>query len=236
MADVEDKIIVKNLQVEYSKLSNDILEKSTELSSILEKGKLDRKLTADKKKEALLTIQEREAESNIIHANLEARNIELQESTALLQTQFEQLESNIKQKTKDLIRVNGQVLAAEAEYERYLTVIGDIDKAKEELQSNINLRDECIKQFVLIDEQRNAVLLDISTKQSESEGILKAARDELSQLVYLSEQKKKEALQAEDRVKTYTDELYAHMNDYQIVKARLENVWSKTFPELELPL
>lgn len=42
--------------------------------------------------------------------------------------------------------------------------------------------------------------------------------------------------QSQYRLKTYTDELYTHMNDYQVLKMRLEKHWKEVFPELDMPL
>ena len=41
---------------------------------------------------------------------------------------------------------------------------------------------------------------------------------------------------AEFELKKYTDNLYTAMNDWQIIRDRLEVRWQKEFPELRLPL
>lgn len=236
MADTEDIISVHNLQVEYTKLTNDIPKKSAELSLIYK--------DIEKAKSELLSIQQKKKEEehnleDITNRLHEQRNISrTQESVAkeeisILTKEHDELVLKIRQSTKELSRLNNQVLSAQDEY---IELQRDLQKVQAILISDTDTRNELTNQISFLDVTKEVLEKEISTKTSELNTKLKEGREELSKLVYLANQKREEAEQAQYRVKMYTDELYVHMNDYQVIKTRLENVWKTTFPELELPL
>ncbi len=239
MADTEDKITVRNLQAEYDRLTSEIPTKASELSLIykdIEKAKselkdiISRKETLDKE----MSTQHASLDDRV--TNLETRERESADKLALADKEHKDKLVAIKEATHDLSRINFQVLQANEEHDKHLEVLKDQQSALIVLNDIIGRIKAAELQIALLEEEKGQILLDISTIHEQSESKLKEARDELAALVHLKEQNKIEAAEAQARVKTYTDELYTKMNDYQIVKARLEGVWQKTFPELELPL
>jgi chromosome segregation ATPase len=239
MADTDDKITVHNLQVEYDKLTNAIPKKAAELSLIykdIERAKSELAQIETTKSQSLADIESKEKDLQEKHTGLSNHQISVSENVAQLGTQLLAIQSDIKLATKELVRSNAKVLAAEEEYTKYQAILANIEELEAQNSLKVIERDIILEQVRLLDEERIKILEDISTKTLESDSKLKEAREELSKLVYLSSEKQKEADQAAFRVKTYTDELYTHMNNYQIVKARLEGVWKQTFPELELPI
>lgn len=239
MADAEDVITVRNLQVEYDRLTHDIPKKASELSLIykdIEKAKseladinLQKEASAKECADQLTAVE---------HAknSLTQRENDHKEEVRRLETQHKYQTSLTRDATKELERRNAQVLAAGEEYDKYIQLTKDIDEKAAEYVVLLTGIEQAKELLVLLETEKGKILQDISTESEVWEGKLKAARDELSTLVRLAEEKNKEAALAQARVKTYTDELYTHMNDYQVVKGRIETVWKQTFPELELPL
>lgn len=235
----EDAILVRNLQADYDNLTRKIPEASSELSGLykdIEKAKSDLKAIEAQKLQST-------SEASVALANVETEKRTLEQNTKEHQTKVIEADTElkttllkVKESLKDLSRVNEMVLAANEELDALKQLLVKSDEAQFNLlslQSDIVALKKEIELLTLARDEMNA---ELSTSSTEWESKLKAARDELAVLVHMASEKTKEAEQAQYRVKTYTDELYTHMNNYQIVKSRLELVWQKTFPELEIPL
>ena len=87
-----------------------------------------------------------------------------------------------------------------------------------------------------LEEKRNKLKKEISEMLDSSTFELTKAREELVKITEAVKIKIKEAEQAEYKCKKYVDELYTHMNDYEIVRLRLETVYNTKFPELDLKI
>lgn len=239
MADVQDQITVKNLQVEYDHLTREIPKKASELSLIykdIEKAKSDLNELNVKREAAKAATKKEHDKLESIKSEIEQRKRDDATEIATLKGELQSLDRKHKEATHSLVRANEQILAAQNELAAIEKKMKEGEETEKQLyETIINLKKAQSELDVLYGEARK-VKQEISTEIGISEVKLKEARDELSKLVYLAEEKKKEASQAEYRVKAYTDQLYTHMNDYQIVKSRLEEKWKTSFPELELPL
>lgn len=239
MADAEDKITVRNLQAEYDRLTHEIPSKASELSIIykdIERAKSELKEIESKRDTVTNDIQASHLALDDREKSVSKKEKDSEERVNKSKSEHTTKQSEIRLAIKELSRLNAQVLQAKEEYDKYQEQLRDRDIVLLQLDDIIGRIKTAQVQVDLLEEEKGRILGDISTAHEASEGKLKEARNELSRLVHLAEEKRVEAEQAQARVKTYTDELYTNMNDYQIVRARLEGVWKKTFPELELPL
>lgn len=239
MPKVDDEITVRNLQVEYDHLTKAIPTKASELSLIfkdIEKAKAELNALRSHHDVVIEGTAAEIAKADEARQNLEQREQQSQEKVSKAATDLKQVKDDTKEATRELARLNASILTAQEEYNKYVADMETMKQALTELDDIVGRIKTLKLEIDILEEQKRLILEDISTSHEDSEVKLKEARDELATLVRLADEKTKEAEQAEYRVKTYTDELYKHMNDYQIVKSRLEGVWKKTFPELELPL
>jgi chromosome segregation ATPase len=239
MAEVEDVIAVRNLQVEYDRLTQDIPKKAGELSLLykdIERAKSELKQLQDdqafSKKETAQHIEDVE----VVKRGLTQREEQHAEEIRRLETEHKYKTALTKDAVRELARINAQVLSAGEEYQKYSDLVADSEAKGIEHATVLGNVERAKQMLTFLESEKDKVLQDISTESQAWEGKLKRARDELSTLVHLAEEKRVEAEQSQARTKTYTDELYTHMNDYQIVKSRIAEVWKTTFPELELPL
>lgn len=236
MPDVYDNITAKNLEAQHQQLTEKVASKFEELSLIVADAKKELEVVRKEKELLILDSIKKQEAIKVSVDNFTQLEQGLKESVSTLLVQKDDISKAIKKATKELIHTNGQVLTAQQEYEQYQKLIADIQLLEEKLANLVPNHELLTSQVKLLDEERIRIMGDISTKYQESEGTLNVARNELSKLVYLAEEKKKEALEAESRTKAYTDQLYTSMNDYQIIRARLEDKWKQTFPELALPI
>lgn len=236
MADIEDTIISQNLKIENERLDQEIPRKTAQLS----------KTIADAKSELLAIKQEEEQTKKDTKEKLNNFAVEKkahEDRLSDIKLQHEEisrshndLTGKVKQSTKELSRLNSQVLSATNELE---TLLGNISEGNEKLATitELVLKAEILKETVKsLEDRRNSLLLEISTKIEQSEGILKASKEQADIWEHIAEKKKDEANESESRKEQNLKELYQNLTDYQIIKARIETAWDKTFPELEIPL
>ncbi len=153
-----------------------------------------------------------------------------------LESEFNDIKKQISLSLKELGRVNQQVITANTELEELKSSTDNFKEKKDELDKiNESIEIAKINLFNLQEEQ-NRYITDISTVNNDLHGKIREATSELEVLAHLAEQKKDEASQAQIRTKRYVDEMFKHMNDYQVVKSRIEVYWNKAFPELDIPL
>lgn len=236
MADIEDNIQAENFKVDLPRLEQLVRQKEAELTVIIDESQRELKQIEIERQKL---IREKEDCFNLVSTERtvhEERLKGIQEEAIQLVVNGKEETKKVREALKELTRVNGQVLSANNELEE---LVEKIKKAEVKLEdiANLIIQAESLKDEIYsLIQERNLLLVQKSTQKSQWEGEQKEAMNELSRLVYLAETKKKEASEAEARTEAYTKQLYTNMNDYQVVRARLEGVWEKTFPELKLPL
>lgn len=239
MAEENLEIKAANLRVELNYLLQAIPERSAELSVLhrnIEKAQSDYNQILDQQNQV-----ESDCSKQIEDIAVERNNLQVQKRTIEVQ-QLEWsktlsiIKDEVKIANKELRWVNDKIFKGEAE-------VLDIENKKIAIQKDIDEMvilvariDELKTSIGVFEDYKQKITSEISSTLDASDKQLADARKEYLELEDKTHQRLQESAQAEFRVKTYTDELYSHMNDYAIVRARIEQKWNQTFPELDLPL
>lgn len=237
---MEDQdILIKNKEAELAGLKLECLEKAEELTSILisidsaKKERIDLdKEKADFEEYCTKIRSELKAESDRI--NVEKTNlVQLKETSS---KELEVLRVNIKTANKELSLANDRVFGAKAEYDDVIKKKDEILLKVAELNLLVEMLPKLQSDILELEGKRNKLRVEISEMLDASTAELTKAKEDLVKITKEVEIKVKEAEQAEYRCKTYVDELYTHMNNYQVVKDRLESIYKTKFPELDLKI
>lgn len=229
----------KDLEAEVSTIKSEIQDKAVELTSILgqiESAKVEQSAfqaekqafydERDKEKAALaLARTEIATEKEQFATEKESKVKELKE-----------ISSDIKDRQRELTRLNGSCLNAASDVERLskekleietkITELANLVVRYEELQSSIKSADS---ELATINGKVATALVEGDAEISLQKEKIATLRNEF-QVVSLQKDK------TEYELKDLTDRLYQFRTDYQVIKDRIEGVWGKTFPELEIPL
>lgn len=235
----EKEIQYKNYEAELIGLRTECIEKASELSSILK--------SIDSIKNEIEDLELKKIEiqryCDKIRSELTEENVRIISEKTNLMTlketstkELKQLQNDIKTANRELGWSNDKVFKAQEEF-------NSIEKEKIDAQNKILEMNLLLKQIPILEreiqdleEKRNLVRSDTSDMLAKSTNELQQAKEILQKLQESVAKKVEEANTAEYRLKKYTDELFTHMNDYEVVRSRLENIWNKTFPELELKI
>ena len=232
-------IQIRDREAELAGLKLECREQAENLTSIL--------ISVDTAKKDLIDIDTKKAEFDeyvvkttiLLKEENDRINAEKVNLIGLKETstkELKQIQNDTKAANKDLSLANDRVFKAKGEIE-------DLLKQKEHVilkVSELNLLVEMLPKLQTdisnLEEKRNELRKEISEMLDASTSELTKAREELVKITKEVEKKIEEANQAEYKCKKYVDELYTHMNDYEIVKMRLETVYNTKFPELDLKI
>lgn len=228
-----------NLRVELGYLLQAIPERSADLSGIIKQvAKAKSNLVAIQEASTLaLEADKKERDAmSLERAELAAQHIALEAEKADWTTKLTVSKEEVRLANKELRWVNDKIFKGEDE-------VKTLEGRKEKLQADINEMillvariEELKEQVATLQSQRQNVETEALHVAESTEAKLISTAKKLAEMEEKTRQKVVEAAEAESRLKMYTDQLYSHMNDYAIVKARLEVQWKQVFPELELPL
>lgn len=235
----ELQLTKQDLEAHVAFLKNETIEISTSISLSLrelENAKAEVVVAKAEKAKIYVDIDKERSELKEEYVRIDVQKKELADLKETTNIELVNLKANIKGANKDLGWVNDKVLKADDEYheleQKRNTILREIEE-KTALRDKIIATKEELESF---EEKRDKVKSQISEMIDASTLDLKLAQEELKTISRLVEEKNQEKNQAEYMLKKYTDELHSHMNDWYTIKSRLESVWNKTFPELELPL
>lgn len=235
----EIDIQIRDKEAQLSGLNLECVEKASELTRTLISSAESKQSVTDhyvqKKLEfdeycdkRLLDIKEK-------NEKLDERteSVTLRETTA---KQLSSLQNDLKTSNKELSWVNDKIFKAKGE-------LKEVEESKEKTMlsvSRLNLLVELLpkleKDIELLVNKKLKLTSDISEMLDSSTLELTKAREELLRITDFAKLKVEEANQAEYRCKTYVDELYSHMNNYEVVRSRLESVFKTRYPELDLKI
>jgi len=146
------------------------------------------------------------------------------------------LKDEIKVANKELSLANNRVLLAKEEYK-------EVSKKKDEsevlilkLNTLVEILPKIQTDILELTEKRDKLKIIISEMLDSSTLELTKAKEELNKITEAVKEKVKEMNTAEYKLKKFTDELFTHMNNYEIIRSRLETVYKTKFPELELTI
>lgn len=235
----QEQIEHNNLEAHSAVLKQEIGEKAQELNSLTKsvdaaKGILTESNRVKKEHDELMAseLQKLADARKEFSDEKEKHEKDKKTGTDNLQT----INSNIGKANKELARINASCLNATTDLDNKNK---EIAAAQEKLLplTDLVLKFEEIKENIRLAEIELArVTQEAETLKKQSDVDMSEAKEQLANLRNESQVKQMEVDTAAFNLKSYTDQLYTAMNDYQVIKTRLENVWGKTFPELEIPL
>ena len=235
----ELEILIRNRDSELSGLRLECLQEAQTLTSIL--------ISIDSAKKELIDINLAKAEfdryviekTELISAENDRIIVERMKIAELIVTselEIKQRKDEIKIANKELSLANSRVFKAKDEVEEVTGKKEEILKKVTELSLSVELLPELQLEILELENKRGKIRSEISEMLDSSTLELQKAKEELSKLQKEVLLKISESNQAEYRCKKYVDELYTHMNDYEIVRSRLESIYNTKFPELDLKI
>lgn len=239
MADIEDRIQINNLEVEKARLVNEVTAEANKLTALtteINQFYADVAAFEKTKREVYKEIAKENKDIEKKKSNLDDKEKEYSVLFAKKEKELKHIGEKIKDSGKALGKLNLQVLNAEDEFRE---LIKDIEKRTVDFNALPNLVQEIAElkgQITVLKNQKGQLNQEISTQLEDFDNKLKKGQEELEKIKTLAIHKELEAAEAQALTKRYTDELYTHMNDFQVVKGRLQTQWNKVFPELDMPL
>lgn len=235
----EKEILIRDKDAELAGLKLECSEKALELTSILisiDTAKQER-IDLDKEKadfEVHCTKNRSELKEENDRINAEKANlVQLKETSS---KDLDVLKLNIKAANKELSVANDRVFGAKAEHVEVIKKKDEVLLKVAELNLLVEMLPKLQTDITELEEKRNKLRTEISEMLDASTSELQKAKEDLAKITEEVKIKVKEAEQAEYKCKKYVDELYTHMNDYQVVKDRLESIYKTKFPELDLKI
>jgi len=232
----EQEIKIRDREAELVGLRTECLEKAVELSSILvsiDSAKKERIKLEEEKKEFEAFCDEKRIEFKVSNDQITAGKKILEELKETSTKELNQLKSDSKVALKELSLTNNRVLKARDELKVIELKEEEGIKKVEELTQLVLLLPQIQSEISSLEEKRNSLKTEISEMIDASTLELSKAKEILKNIAIEVEKKTKEANQAEYKCKKYVDELYTHMNDYEILKTRFEEVSGQKYPELD---
>lgn len=226
----------RNLEVEYFELTQKVPVAAKELSDMISKAHKERDELIAECDAKLATLKEEETELSKKRKIFEEHEKTSNGMKEAADTAYFKVAKELKQALKDLSRTNSQVLAAN---EELLTVRLCINNANEQLKSLLILVakvEETKVRLTELTDLKNRTINEIKNEQQASDVKLRITNSELVRMKEELVKVQQETEKARYLWENYNKELYKNMSDYAVIKARIEGVWRKTFPELEIPL
>lgn len=235
----EKDIQIRDKEAELAGLKLECKEQAENLTSILISVDSAKKEIIDidtEKKEfnEFITLETAKLKEENDRINVEKRNLVTLKETS--SKELDALRISIKAANKELSLANDRVFSAKAEYDEIIDKKEEIVKKVAELNLLVEMLPKVQSDILELEGKRDKLRVEISEMLDDSTAELTRAKENLVQITTEVEIKVKEAEQAEYKCKKYVDELYTHMNDYQIVRDRLETIYKTKFPELDLKI
>ena len=239
MVVTKEEIELKGYEHQFTLLRADIKKETDELTRVLRKRESLQKemddFEADKKafaeeKRLYKEIHEKEVlDNNKEIAEILENKINLSDSLALVK-------KDLKESRRLLAKTNAQCLSGQKEIERCNADIAALHEEIAKLTALVVHVEETKKELSDLSDDLVIVRSVFENLIVDSEFLIKDKEEKLKKLEEETVALEARRDKAGYELKSYTDQLYTAMNDYQVIKARLEEKWNMSFPELELPL
>jgi len=235
----EKEIAERNQEAQLVTIQEKIDSKTIELADILKK-----------RDDALSVVSLMSGERSLFEKEkkefYEDKKLKIEEFTKLEETcrlelsdltrQTINVKESLKTSTKELERINFSCINGRIDLE-------NLANNKIALERQISYLTDLVTNAETARARYVQLSIDLSAKELEwSNFVIKMKeekdkhREELAQLANDTQIILFKKDLAESQLKSYTDNLYTAMNDYNIIKTRLEDKWGQTFPELAIPL
>lgn len=149
---------------------------------------------------------------------------------------LDDLQRQIKQVTKELAKLNNSCINAAHELDTLNEQKSILENKVLELSRLVMHFEEMKVKIKDAEEKKLAIDIEVESKQSALKLEVENAKRILELINKEVTQKVDEKDKAEYALKAYTDQLYTSMNDWQIIRSRLEVKWKEHYPELDLPI
>lgn len=240
MTVVPKKQIKKNdLDAQIVVLEGQLEEKRFELDAIAEREqalKDDRTAFEKEKDEFFETMHESKKAHDLIRSTTIHVKGAVDKEIEVAQAQYREVVGKVREEERRLIRLNSSCLNAQADLASILNRIKDAEQQVTELTQLVLHFEEMQVKVKEIEDRRELLA---STLSNEQESYRLDFIDRKTQLDYLMQQaglKIKEAQEAEAKYSLFADKLRTSLNDWLVIKNRLEIRFKEHYPELELPL
>ena len=235
----EIQIDKKNLEAELTVIRSEIESEAVKLGEILSQKKLI--------EQEAISIQEKRIEFekhcseqreiiNTMNSELHLAKLRSEEQIALNNSILKKINEDIKESIKKLSWMNEKIMNSESAIEEKSAEKSKLDAEIENLISIVSHKEEEENKLTQAIDSRQSIELSIEQKRRSTEEYIAAVKAELEILRNEIAEKTKERDRIQLDTKLYTDQLYTAMNDFHILRSRLEVRWKEHYPELELPL
>jgi len=235
----EQLIQIKDKEAELANLRVEIIEKVKELSLLHIQINAELENISQKRKELKDEndrIESEKAQLIKLYGQSTVELIELKGEKEKVRKEILVSQSRNRAIIKDLGWVNDKVLKARIELVEVERLKDEVHKKKLALVLFTEMVPDMQSIVLKLESRRDSIRSEISSMLDDSSLELVKSKEQLVLITKEVENKIKEAAQAEYNCKKYVDELYSHMNDYTIIKSRLESVYKTKFPELDLKI
>lgn len=230
---------IKDSKAHLSILAKQIEDARLELNDVLSQrdSLLAERAAFNKEKEdyyaSIKADETRKSTENEAHAK---EIIEKKENIVQLSKEEASLQSRIKAAIKELSRINDYCLSGHTEAEKLDIRRKEVEQEIRELTELVLHKEATNKDVVALRSLKDSLLIEFNKLKEQC--IEEVRRS--SELVAKLNNEAQEAIMARDlaqhELKEYTDKLYTAMNDWMVIRTRLETVFKTHYPELELPL
>lgn len=235
----QKEIEKKNSEAELIQIKSEINDKALELAGILQK--------VDKAQSVFALLNKEKAEFAEYKAQEEALIVNGRKDLDLARQQWlkerdthsalmDHSKREIKSTLKELARLNEACIKAQDEFKALGEEMSLLQSKIEENKHYASKLEEDKVAFETFSQKREDFEVDLINRLAAAHEQIAQAKIEYEAVKAETDKKVVEMNEAQYKLKTYTDELYTHMNDYQIIRARLETTFKEHYPELELPL
>lgn len=239
MVSSEKEISERNQEAHLVSIQSKIDEKTVELTGILkqrDEALADRDAVANERvafeKEKKDFAEDKQIKNGEFLKQEDAHRTEL----ATLAKQLVSVKDELKSSTKELTKINLACINAKSD-------LDSLTKDKEALERQINYLTDLVVNYELTKEKYTALSEEVRLLDGKMtafhETVGRETREHREVLAQINNEAQVKILErdlAANELKSYTDQLYTAMNDYQVIKVRLEDKWKTTFPDLEIPL
>lgn len=235
----EQEIQKKNLSAELSTIRSEIDSEAAKLSEILLKSSAaEQSIKAFHLEKSEFETYKTSSEETIKlkHKDLSDSKIRSDEEIELNKSILKNVKDEIKDAIKELGWLNEKIINAE---------MLSMNQVSEKTRLDVEIANLLV--LVAHKEDEEMKLKKAQESREEIENALETKRRKVEESVFDSDIKLKKMDEelsyktvqrdkAESEYKMYTDKLYESVNDYQIIRSRLETRFKEHYPELELPL
>lgn len=228
-----------NLDAHVEALSRELDEKTQKLHEIAlrEQAVKDDRAALDKEREQF---KEERLEGTKTHNVIRSTTIHLKgtidKNIEKSQEELKSLENKVRETGRQLVRLNNSCLNAQSDLDSTLRRKTLIEQDIAKLAELVIHFEEMKLKVKDIEERRDVLAKEVSNKQESHRIELSQMQTQVDTLSLQAIQKVEEARQAEMMYKMYSDKLRVSMNDFLVLRTRLETRWNEHYPDLKLPM